>query len=145
MSKKRLFTEGNREKLDTVLDQITGEAPPAPDRLQPAKDKADQLARERSRGKAAAGRSRRVPKTSPTGREILPGRFEKVKVDGTPSRQGERERAEILKNARRATFYVDPEILRDIKALARKQGIGLSEAVNLAFQEYVKRGSGRRK
>ncbi len=89
--------------------------------------------------------SQRMPRTSTTGREILPGRYEKLKADGTPSRQGERERAEILKNARRATFYVDPELLRDLKGLAREQGRGLSEAVNLAFQDYLKRGSGRRK
>lgn len=157
MAKKKIFSKETEERLPWI--KPTGEIP---ERLAAAGEKAGELAAGRGPERLAkvgklnkqpgadrpgtGGRAgRRVPKSSPTGREILPGRYEKLRADGTPSRQGERERSEILRNARRATFYIDPEVLRDLKEAARAAGIGLSEAVNLACREYAKRGSGRRK
>lgn len=154
-----------KELFDEEAETRLADYWPTGDRLGPAKAKAGKLKADREKKKAEARKRRRaereaakagevdkaskqtsarIPKSSPTGREILPGRFEKVRVDGTPSRQGERERAEILKNARRATFYVDPELLRDMKEAARKQGQGLSEAVNIALQEYLKKAGGKK-
>lgn len=158
MAKKKIFTEGTEDRLPWIKPTTE-----IPERLAAAGKKADEIAAGRKAEVAAEvdklnkqaeadgwaeARPRpgqRVPQSSPTGREILPGRFEKLRVNGTPSRQGERERSDLLKNARRATFYLDLETLRDIKALAKRQGSGLSEAVNLACREYVKREGGRQK
>lgn len=63
-----------------------------------------------------------IPKSSPTGREILPGRYEKKKKNGTPSRQGERDRAELLKNAVKYNFRADKELLRRTRERAAAEG-----------------------
>jgi hypothetical protein len=78
-----------------------------------------------------------IPKSSPTGREILPGRYEKKKKNGTPSRQGERERSELLKNAVKYNFRADKELLRRTRERAAAEGRVASEIINLALEAYL--------
>lgn len=150
MAKKKLFTRDVDQKLPWI--RPTGPAE-IPERLKPALEKARKLQAEREAGKLSKQSKLskpgklskpprpKVPESSPTGREILHGRYEKRKVDGTPSRQGERERSEVLKNAVRATFHVDRELLRLAKERAAGEGRPLSELVNVAIKAYL-RGKG---
>ena len=142
MAKKKLFTKD----VDQRLPFIRPTGPVAPERLQEAVQRAEEIRVAREAGKPGkqskpslptkAPRPK-VPESSPTGREILHGRYEKRKVDGSPSRQGERERSDLLKNAIRATFHVDRELLRLAKERAAKEGRALSELVNLALKGYL--------
>jgi len=149
MAKKKLFTREVDQRLPFI--RPTGEAAPA--RLAAAVRKAGEIEARREAEGAAGKPSKqskpglpgkaprpKVPESSPTGREILHGRYEKRKVDGSPSRQGERERSDLLKNAIRATFHVDRELLRLAKEKAAREGRPLSELVNLALQARLRGG-----
>jgi hypothetical protein len=89
----------------------------------------------------ARERRERPPQSSPTGEKILPGRFQKVKKDGTPSRRGEwKNRSRLLLNAKPVPFMIDQGLLKALreKAGPRNSGKpGLSELVNLAIAAYL--------
>jgi len=148
MAKKKLFTKNVDQKLPFIRKTGKIEIPEKP---APAKKKSGEI--EKVRRKKKVGKLSKLslpgkpdkqpasnsPASSATGRQIHPGRYEKRKKDGALSRQGERDRSELLKNAVRATFHIDRELLQEFKDKAKQENKGLSELINTVVGQYLKR------
>ncbi len=142
MAKKKLFTEDVDNKLPFI--RKTGKIETL-EKPTPAKKKTGEI--EKVRRKKKVGKlslpdkqpALNSPASSATGRQIHPGRYEKRKKDGALSRQGERDRSELLKNAVRATFHIDQELLQEFKEKAKQDGRGMSEVINTVIGQYLRR------
>lgn len=141
MAKKKLFTEDVDQKLPFI--RKTGKIE-TPEKSTPAAKKTGKKAKVPQKKKVGKlskpSLSDKPAKPAPPKSSVrsAPGRHEKRKKDGTLSRQGERERSEILLNAVRATFHIDQELLREFKETAKQEGRGLSELANIAIGRYLK-------
>jgi hypothetical protein len=141
MAKKKLFTKDVDQKLPFIRKTGKIETPEKSTPVKKKPGKKGKLQQKKKVGKLSKPSlpdKLNGPASSATGRQIHPGRYEKIKKDGALSRQGERARSEILLTAVRATFHIDRELLQEFKEKARQESRGLSELVNIAIRQYLK-------
>ncbi len=144
MAKKKLFTEDVDKKLPFIRKTGKIETPEKPTSSKKITGEIEKVRRKTKVGKLSKlslpdkQSALNSPASSVTGRQLHPGRYEKRKKDGALSRQGERDRSELLKNAVRATFHIDQELLQEFKEKAKQEGRGLSELINTVIGQYLK-------